>query len=112
MIDPSKNPHRADPLGPDPDPQESAEWRDAFDSLLRAGGPQRVRDIMDMLAAAARDPGIGWQPVRGTPYVNTIPVERQAAFPGDLGLEERLASIIRWNALAMVVRANKAYVNY
>ncbi|MDZ5457565.1 alpha-ketoglutarate dehydrogenase [Azohydromonas lata] len=93
----------------DPDPQESAEWRDALASLLEAAGPARVRQIMDMLAAAARDPAVGWQPQRGTPYINTIPAAQQPAFPGDLALEERLASLMRWNALAMVVRANQAY---
>ncbi len=88
---------------------ENAEWRDALASLLHAAGPQRVREIMDMLAAAARAPEVGWQPALGTPYVNTIPAARQPAFPGDLAIEERLASLMRWNALAMVVRANQAY---
>nr|WP_088278360.1 alpha-ketoglutarate dehydrogenase [Ideonella sp. A 288] len=94
---------------PDTDPQETAEWRDALASLRQAGGPQRVRQILDELAAMARQPDIGWQPVRGTPYVNTIPVSQQPAFPGDLAIEERLASLMRWNALAMVVRANQAH---
>src|SRR5437868_6022690 len=93
----------------DSDPQETAEWRDALASLLAVAGPQRVREVLDMLAAEGRDPKIGWQPALGTPYVNTIPVDRQPAFPGDLAIEERLASLMRWNALAMVVRANQAY---
>jgi len=93
----------------DSDPQETAEWRDAFASLLAAAGPQRVREIMDVLVRLARDPAVGWQPALSTPYVNTIPATDQAAFPGDLAMEERLASVMRWNALAMVVRANKAY---
>ncbi|MDP3798322.1 MAG: alpha-ketoglutarate dehydrogenase [Polaromonas sp.] len=93
----------------DPDPRESAEWRDALLSLLQASGPQRTRQILDMLDAMGREPQIGWQPARGTPYVNTIPVDRQPVFPGDLAMEERLASLVRWNALAMVVRANQAY---
>jgi len=93
----------------DPDPRESAEWRDALTSLLQASGPERTRQILDMLDAMGRDPQIGWQPARGTPYVNTIPVDRQPVFPGDLAMEERLASLVRWNALAMVVRANQAY---
>ena len=96
-----------DPI--DPDPIESAEWRDALVSLLASGGAHRVRQILDLLSAIGRDPQIGWQPVRGTPYVNTITVERQPVFPGDLAIEERLASIMRWNALAMVVRANQRY---
>ena len=93
----------------DPDPEETAEWRNALASVLQAAGPQRTRQLLDMLADAARDPAIGWQPSRGSPYVNSIPVERQPPFPGDLAIEERLASLMRWNALAMVVRANQAY---
>ena len=57
---------------------EMAEWRDSLASLLQASGPQRVRDIMDVLAAIARTPEIGWQPALGTPYVNTVPVDRSA----------------------------------
>jgi pyruvate dehydrogenase E1 component len=97
------------PIATDSDPQESAEWRAAFASLIDAAGPQRARELMDMLAAMAREPSIGWQPVRGTPYVNSIPASAQPTFPGDLAIEERLASLMRWNALAMVMRANKAY---
>ncbi|WP_232290868.1 alpha-ketoglutarate dehydrogenase [Polaromonas naphthalenivorans] len=93
----------------DPDPAESAEWRDALMSLLQASGPGRTRQILDMLDAMSRDPKIAWQPARGTPYVNTIAVDQQPVFPGDLAMEERLASLVRWNALAMVVRANQAY---
>ena len=93
----------------DSDPQETAEWRDSLVSLLRAAGPQRAREIMDMLVRIARDPAIGWQPTLGTPYINTIPAALQPDFPGDLAIEERLGSLMRWNALAMVVRANKAY---
>jgi len=91
------------------DPTEMAEWRDSLASLLEASGPRRVREIMDVLAAMARAPEVGWQPAPGTPYVNTIPALHQPPFPGDLATEERLASLMRWNALAMVVRANKAY---
>jgi pyruvate dehydrogenase E1 component len=88
---------------------ETSEWRDALRSLIEHGGAARARQILDMLAAMAREPAIGWRPEPGTPYLNSIPAEQQPAFPGDLALEERLASIMRWNALAMVVRANKAY---
>jgi pyruvate dehydrogenase E1 component len=100
------------PLPPTPavdtDPQESAEWREALQTLLDSAGRERVHQILDQLSALARDPAVGWQPAHGTPYVNTIPAERQPPFPGDLALEERLASLMRWNALAMVVRANQA----
>ncbi|MDF3872101.1 alpha-ketoglutarate dehydrogenase [Pseudomonas putida] len=86
-----------------------SEWRDALLSVVANAGPERAREILDVLAAIARNPSIGWQPTHGTPYINTIPVDQQSAFPGDLAIEERLASIMRWNALAMVVRANQAY---
>ena len=94
---------------PDTNPDETAEWREAFEALLAAEGPDRARYILDQLAHRARDPQVGWSPERVTPYMNTIPVERQPDFPGDLAIEERLASLMRWNALAMVVRANAAY---
>jgi pyruvate dehydrogenase E1 component len=94
---------------PDSDPQETAEWKDALKAVLQVAGPQRVREIMDALAISARDTAISWKPIRGTPYVNSIPLSQQAPFPGDLAIEERLASLMRWNALAMVVRANQAY---
>ena len=109
MSDDSTQRHLSGTTGEDSDPQESAEWRDALQSLLAQAGPARVREIMDLLAAQARAPGIGWQPQAGTPYVNTIAPNAQPAFPGDLALEERLASLMRWNALAMVVRANHSY---
>lgn len=93
----------------DADPQETAEWRDAFLALLATGGPERARFVLDELAGLARRQRTGWQPTLNTPYVNTVAAEAQPAFPGDLAIEERLASLMRWNALAMVVRANQAY---
>ncbi|WP_291211798.1 alpha-ketoglutarate dehydrogenase [Hydrogenophaga sp.] len=105
----SKPLHAAAPTLPDPDPGETLEWRDALLSLAARQGPARVRQILDELARVARGQRIGWQPELNTPYVNTIAVEDQPAFTGDLAVEERLASLMRWNALAMVVRANQAY---
>ena len=109
MSDPSIPTPAGIGAAPDSDPQETAEWQAALMSVLQAAGPARVREIMDRLATTARDSSVGWKPVRGTPYVNTIPLSRQPPFPGDLAIEERLASLMRWNALAMVVRANQAY---
>ena len=100
-------PHAADAQN-DPDPQETAEWRDAFNALAATQGPARARQMLDTLSRLARDRRIGWQPELCTPYQNTIAVDEQPVFPGDLALEERLASLMRWNALAMVVRANQA----
>ena len=93
----------------DLDPQETAEWQQAFLALLTQEGPQRAGFILDELARLARHHHTGWQPSLVTPYVNTVSVAQQPNFPGDLAIEERLASIMRWNALAMVVRANQAY---
>ncbi len=94
---------------PDADPAETLEWRDAFLSMVSVHGPERARQILDELARLARLERIGWQPELNTPYVNSIAVQDQPPFPGDLAMEERLASLMRWNALAMVVRANQAY---
>ncbi|RYY91137.1 MAG: pyruvate dehydrogenase (acetyl-transferring), homodimeric type, partial [Comamonadaceae bacterium] len=108
MADHSVTRYLADHIG-DPDPAETAEWRDAFQALVAAHGPARARYVLDELAVLARSPAVAWSPELVTPYVNSVPVERQPAFPGDLAIEEKLASIMRWNALAMVVRANAAY---
>ena len=93
----------------DIDPGETAEWRDAFLALVAAHGPARARFVLDQLAEMARGPHIAWSPELVTPYVNTIAVDQQPPFPGDLAIEEKLASLMRWNALAMVARANMAY---
>ena len=93
----------------DADPSETAEWREAFDALLASQGPERARFMLDEMARLARAQRVGWQPELNTPYVNTIAVDQQPVFPGDLEIEERLGSLMRWNALAMVVKANQAY---
>ena len=93
----------------DPDPQETAEWRDAFAALVHTQGANRARFILDNLVRQAHIQRVGWQPELATPYVNTIGVDAQPRFPGDLAIEERLGSLMRWNALAMVAKANKAY---
>ena len=97
------------PLVHDADPAETAEWHAAFESLVAHAGPARARFMLDELVYLARTRQIQWQPDLNTPYVNTIAASAQPTFPGDLAVEERLASLMRWNALAMVVRANKAY---
>ena len=93
----------------DTDPEETAEWRDAFTALVATQGPERARYLLKEIVGVARAQRVGWQPDLNTPYVNTVAVQEQGVFPGDLAIEERLGSIIRWNALAMVVRANQAY---
>ena len=93
----------------DMDPDETTEWRESFCSLIKAHGPLRARQMLDELVRLAHQQRIDWKPELCTPYVNTIGVQSQPPFPGDLAIEERLASLMRWNALAMVVRANQAY---
>ncbi len=93
----------------DIDPQETAEWREALGALVKAQGAKRAKFILDELVRQAHEERVGWQPEFNTPYVNTIGVNDQPRFPGDLAMEERLGSLMRWNALAMVAKANKAY---
>ncbi len=93
----------------DPNPLETAEWRDAFLALLATEGPERARFMLDNLVQLANTTHVQWQPELVTPYVNTVTVDQQPVFPGDLAMEERLGSLMRWNALAMVARANAAY---
>ncbi|MGF6240881.1 pyruvate dehydrogenase E1 component [Paraburkholderia sp. GAS38] len=93
----------------DTDPEETAEWLDAFDAVVAHVGRERAQFLFDRLAAHARTSGVELSDARVTPYVNTIGFDQQPRYPGNLELEERLAAALRWNALAMVVRANKAY---
>ena len=93
----------------DTNPEDTAEWREAVLSLLANEGPERVNQILNSLTAVARQHRTGWLPDLNTPYANSISVDDQPEFPGDIQIEERLTSIMRWNALAMVVRANQAY---
>nr|WP_315491807.1 alpha-ketoglutarate dehydrogenase [uncultured Rhodoferax sp.] len=93
----------------DTDPTETAEWMQAFQSVVASHGAERARFVLDQLVRLAHTAQVGWSPELATPYVNTIPVDQQGSFPGDLAIEEKLASLMRWNALAMVARANGAY---
>ena len=93
----------------DVDPTETAEWRDSFLAMAAAHGPARARWMLDELARLAGECRIGWKPELATPHINTIAPEDQPDFPADLAVEEHLGSLMRWNALAMVARANKAY---
>jgi pyruvate dehydrogenase E1 component len=94
---------------PDTDPQETAEWQEALQTLIATQGPQRARYILDQLSRQAQALQVGWSNQALRPYVNTISPGQQPPFPGDLAIEERLCSLMRWNALAMVARANAAY---
>jgi len=93
----------------DPDPVETREWLDAFESLVRQEGPERATFILRKLLDEARIQRVKLPPVFNTPYCNTIPLAGQPQYPGNLEIEQRLMALVRWNALAMVVRANREH---
>src|SRR3989440_7928273 len=86
---------------------ETQEWLESLDSVLEASGPDVAREILERLRAHATVNGIDLPFTANTPYTNTIPLRLEPLFPGDQELERRIKSLIRWNALAMVVRANR-----
>lgn len=90
---------------------EIREWLESLDSVLQSGGPEVAREILERLRAHAKVVGLDLPFTANTPYVNTIPVSAQPMFPGDQQLERRIKSLVRWNALAMVVRANRVEHN-
>ncbi len=94
-------------LASDPDPQETHEWLDAMRGVLTVEGPDRARDLIGHLVDEAQRGGAHVSLGLETPYVNTIPPERQPNMPGDRDLEARLRHYVRWNSMAMVVRSNK-----
>jgi pyruvate dehydrogenase E1 component len=91
----------------DIDPVETREWLDALDSVLAFEGTDRARFLLGELSAEGRRRGAPAPYSATTPYLNTIPVDQQPAYPGDLAVEWQIRSLNRWNALAMVLRANK-----
>ena len=92
----------------DVDPTETQEWLDALSATVREAGAERGSFLLDRLAEHAQRLGLDRRRSYSA-YQNTVAVERQNPYPGDLEIEERVTSLVRWNALAMVVRANKAY---
>ena len=86
---------------------ENREWRDAIDYVLREHGADRVRELLRLLQTRVQEQGVSIPFTANTPYLNTIPRQQQPVFPGNRGLERRIKSLIRWNAMAMVVRANR-----
>jgi pyruvate dehydrogenase E1 component len=89
------------------DPQEVQEWVESFDAVVKEEGRESAITLLDRLRARAQAQGIALPFTANTPYLNTIPLEKQAIFPGDQEIERRIKSLVRWNALAMVVRANR-----
>ena len=91
----------------DVDSQETQEWLEALEAVVVHDGPERARELLDNVVDRARRAAAYAGPTGPTPYVNTISTSDEPAYPGDLELEHRIRSIIRWNAMAMVLQANK-----
>ncbi|MCC6867846.1 MAG: alpha-ketoglutarate dehydrogenase [Burkholderiales bacterium] len=91
----------------DDDPQETQEWRDALDGVVRHGGAARALYVLKQLQEHAQARGLVAVEAPHSAYQNTIPLAQQGSYPGDLALEQRISGIVRWNALAMVMRANR-----
>jgi pyruvate dehydrogenase E1 component len=86
---------------------ETQEWLDSLEWVIQHGGPERVAQLLRDLETHARRKGVPLDFTPNTPYINTIPPEQQGPFPGSREIERRIKSLVRWNAMAMVVRANK-----
>ncbi len=91
----------------DSDPQETREWQEALTGVIEREGTERAHFLIEQMIAQARAEGIDLPYSATTEYINTIPVERQPNYPGDTDIEIRIRNYIRWNAMAMVVRANR-----
>lgn len=86
---------------------ETQEWLESLDYVLQRGGPERVRELLKKLELHAYSAGVRMPFSANTPYINTIPAEEQPPFPGSREIERRIKSLVRWNAMAMVIRANR-----
>jgi pyruvate dehydrogenase E1 component len=96
-----KRPHEASDI-------ENQEWLESMDYVYERGGAERVRELMSLLQIHAQKFGIQSQYPGNTPYINTIPLDHQPPYPGNNAVERRIKSLARWNAMAMVVRANRS----
>src|SRR5262245_31919838 len=90
------------------DAVETREWLDSLDYVLQSGGPVKVARLLRELTFHATENGVRLPFSANTPYINTVAAEDQVLMPGSPDLERRIKSLVRWNAAAMVVRANKA----
>jgi pyruvate dehydrogenase E1 component len=91
----------------DIDPQETAEWLQSLEAVLRIQGPERAKFLLEALAGKAKSSGLQMPTGIHTPYVNTVPVDQEVPYPGDRELERKIKSLVRWNAMAMVAKANR-----
>jgi pyruvate dehydrogenase E1 component len=87
---------------------ETTEWLDSLDYVLQSRDPERVKRLLHELQVHAQMNGVQLPFSANTPYINTIPIDQQPPFPGSREIERRIKSMVRWNAMAMVVRANRA----
>ncbi|MGI8742947.1 MAG: pyruvate dehydrogenase (acetyl-transferring), homodimeric type [Bryobacteraceae bacterium] len=91
----------------DVNPQETSEWLESLDEIIDQSGTERATFLLDKLLNRASEFGATTSAKINTPYINTIPVDQEVPYPGDRAIERQIKSLIRWNAMAMVVRANK-----
>ena len=91
----------------DPDPQETREWLDALEGVIKHEGGDKADYLLRVLTDRARTMGVPTSPGILTPYCNTIPPEQEEKIPGDSYIARNVAAYVRWNAMAMVARANK-----
>jgi len=89
------------------DEAELREWLESLEYVLQSGGPEKVKELLHNLDTYAHQGGVEIPFTANTPHINTIPKEKEPPFPGGREIERRIKSLIRWNAMAMVVRANK-----
>jgi pyruvate dehydrogenase E1 component len=106
-MDPSIPREVGNPHDPDADPLETREWIESLDALIEAAGPERATFLLRRLLQHARARRVPLPQVLATPYINTIGLAEQPPYQGNLEIESRISALVRWNALAMVVRANR-----
>ncbi len=99
--------HYHSPIPDDIDPTETAEWLESLDYVLEHKGPERVKQLLARSKRPRTATSVELPFTATTPYINTIPRSEQPAYPGNRELERRIKSIVRWNAMAMVTRANR-----
>ena len=98
---------RATVAASDADVQETREWMDALSAVIQSEGPERAHYLLEQLLEHARQNSIDMPFSANTGYVNTIEVDQEERCPGNIEIEERLRAYMRWNAMAMVVKANR-----
>jgi pyruvate dehydrogenase E1 component len=109
IFQPAESPIPVQNDAEDPDPLETREWLESLEAVVKRAGKERGQFLMKELEMHAQQLGVAAPVAPYSSYRNTISLDEQPVHPGDVELENRITAIIRWNALAMVVRANKAY---